>query len=116
RWCRCGMICCLLVARPALGAQNYDGTYTGKRVVTKGDCLTEDYVTVTIKGAVLTFTNSAISKFAIGINPRPDGSFGLIHADIGGAVVSIRGRIVGNALDADVINGACEHHWHVEKP
>jgi hypothetical protein len=35
--------------------------------------------------------------------------------ELDGGVVDIRGRIVGNVLDADVINVPCVHHWHLEK-
>ena len=104
---------------PALSAENaFDGVYTGKRVLTKGSgptCPSEDDVSVTIHGGVLTFTNSALRDFSIGFDPHPDGSFGEIHTDIGGSFVLIRGRIVGDVLDADVTSSACEHHWHLKR-
>jgi hypothetical protein len=107
----------LSTAVPAVG-DSFAGTYAGKRVLTKGDntCPTEDNVSVTVKDGTLTFTNSALKHFAIGFDPRPDGSFGAIYQDVGGDAVTIRGRIVGNTLDADVTNGSCKHHWHLQKP
>ena len=70
----------LAVVGPALSAENaFDGVYTGKRVLTKGSgptCPSEDDVSVTIHGGVLTFTNSALRDFSIGFDLHPDGSFG----------------------------------------
>jgi hypothetical protein len=107
------------VAQPASGAENtFEGVYTGKRVMTKGSgpaCPTEEDVSVTIHGETLTFTNSALRKFVMGFAPHPDGSFRNISADAGGGSVLIEGRIVANVLDADVVNGLCEHHWHLTK-
>jgi hypothetical protein len=115
-------ICGLLVlagAEPVLGAADtFDGAYTGKRVLTKGSgpaCPTEDDVSVTIHGEALTFTDSALRDFSIGFSPHQDRSFGLISASISGNAVLIRGRIVGEVLEADVTNGPCEHHWHLTK-
>jgi hypothetical protein len=113
-------ICALIglaVAEPALTAENaFDGAYTGKRVLTKGSspaCPSEESVSATIHGGVLTFTNSALRNYSIGFDPHPDGSFSEIST--AGASVLIQGRIVGNVLDADVANGPCEHHWHLTK-
>jgi hypothetical protein len=113
-----GMIC--LVAGSALGAEHtFDGVYTGKRSLTKGSagptCPAQDDVSVTIHGETLTFTNSALKKFGMAFYPRQDGSFGSTYTDEGGAVVSIRGRIAGDVIDADVHNPPCEHHWHLNK-
>jgi hypothetical protein len=109
---------CLATAGLAL-ADSFNGTYTGKRVLTKGDpaaCAPrEDSVSVTIGDGALTFTNSALKNYAIGFDPRPDGSFHQLSVELDGGVVDIRGRIVGNALDADVTNVPCVHHWHLEK-
>ena len=108
----------LAVAAPLAFADAFDGTYTGKRVLTKRDnpsCPADDNVSATISGGTLTFTDSALKNFTIGFDPRPDGSFGLISVNISGAVVTIHGRIVGNTLDADVVNGPCQHHWHLQK-
>ena len=116
-----GLGLCLAVARsPALGAEHtFDGDYSGKRVLTKGsagpECPAEDDVSVTIHGETLTFTNSALKKFGIAFYPRQDGSFGSTYTDKGGDVVLIRGRIVGDVIDADVTNPPCEHHWHLKK-
>jgi hypothetical protein len=108
----------LLAAPSATLAGSFDGTYTGKRVITKGDegsCPTED-VSVTIKDGTLTFTDSNAKDYMISFNPHPDGSFRQLSANIGGAVVDIRGYINGSTLDADVISAQCQHHWHLEKP
>jgi hypothetical protein len=112
-------ICGLAAAASALGADTFDGAYTGKRVLTKGSgpaCPTDDDVSVTIHGGALTFTDSALHDYSIGFDPRPDGSFILISTGLRGAGVLIQGRIVGDVLDADVTNGPCEHHWHLTKP
>jgi hypothetical protein len=76
---------------------------------------TQDDVSVTINDGALTFTNSALQNYAMGFEPHPDGSFRQSHVDIGGDVVDISGRIVGDTLDADVTNAPCEHHWHLQK-
>jgi hypothetical protein len=114
----CGIIC-LVVAAAALGAENtFDGVYTGKRVLTKGQgprCPAEDDVSVTIHGETLTFTNSALKNFLIEFAPRPDGSFRQIYVDAGGDTVTIQGRETGGFLDADVTNPPCEYHWHLTK-
>jgi len=107
------------MAGPALAAgDSFDGVYTGKRVLTKGPpdaCPAEDSVSVIIHDGVLTFTNSALQKFAIGFDPQPDGTFTDTYVDAGGDIVEIRGRIAGNVLNADVTNPPCEHHWRLEK-
>jgi hypothetical protein len=112
-WGICALIG-LLVAEPALSAENaFDGAYTGKRVLTKGSstaCPSEEDVSVTIQGGALTFTDSALRNYSIGFDPRQDGSFGEISTGRGGTGVLIEGRIIGGVLDADVTNGACEHH------
>jgi hypothetical protein len=109
----------LAASGPPLGADTFDGVYTGKRALTKGpgpQCppLSED-VSVTIHGDALTFTNGALRNFSIGFDPHQDGSFSEISTPTGGASVLIEGRIVGDDLDADVTNGPCEHHWHLKK-
>ena len=99
-------------------AGDFDGTYTGKRALTKGNdptCPKEDNVSVTIDGDVLTFTDSTLHDSPVGLEPHPDGTFNVQHMEMGGRTVGIRGRIIGNAIDADVINAPCEYHWHVEK-
>jgi hypothetical protein len=115
-WGICGLIG-LAAAGPTLGADTFDGAYTGKRVLTKGSspqCVPSDDVSVTIQSGALTFTNSALRDFSIGFDPHQDGSFRLMSV-IGGDAVFIRGRVVGDVLDADVTNGPCEHHWHLTK-
>ena len=113
------MIC--LVAGPALSAEpehKYDGVYTGKRSLKKGTastCPAEDYVSVTITGETLTFTNSALKKYLMPFYPGPVGSFGQTHTDIGGHVVHYHGRIIGDVMDADIENPPCEYHWHLKK-
>jgi hypothetical protein len=108
----------LAAAAPTLGADTYDGAYTGTRVLTNGPdqtCPAKEDVSVTVHGETLTFTNSSLRNETIMFAPRQDGSFGLISAGTGGSAVLIRGRIVGNVLEADATNGPCEHHWHLEK-
>jgi hypothetical protein len=54
-----------------------------------GQCPAEEDVSATITGETLIFTNSALQNFAVGFNPRQDGSFHSIYADRGGATVNI---------------------------
>jgi hypothetical protein len=99
-------------------ADSINGTYTGKRTLTKGNpaaCTRDEGVSVTVSDGALRFTNSELKNYLIGFDPRPDGSFVQLSVDIEGDAVDIRGRIVGNVLDADVTNGPCVHHWHLEK-
>ena len=113
-------LCLVVAGSPALGAeQNFDGDYSGKRVLTKGPagayCPAEDDVSVTIHGETLTFTNSALKKFTQPFDPAPDGSFGQTYTDAGGAVVHYHGRIVGDVIDVDVTNPPCEYHWRLKR-
>ena len=113
----CGIALLGLATSPATLGGSFDGTYTGKGVLTKGDtpsCPAEDDVSVTISDGTVIFTGSALQNFGMGFYPQPDGSFDMMHTD-GGALVTIRGRIVGNTLDADVNNIACQYHWHLQK-
>ena len=115
----CGIALLGLATPPATLAGSFDGIYTGKRVLTKGDnppCPAQDDVSATIQDGAVTFTNSALKNFGIGFDVQPDGSFNEIDTEMGGAVVIIHGRIVGNTLDADVINGPCQYRWHLQKP
>jgi hypothetical protein len=115
-WGICALIG-LAAAEPVLSAENaFDGAYAGKRALTKGpaaQCASSGEVSATIHDGVLTFTNSTLRNFSISFDPHPDGSFSQIST--AGASVLIEGRIVGNVLDADVTNGACEHRWHMTK-
>ena len=73
-----------------------------------------DVVLITIRGEALTFTNSRLHNMSIGFEPHPDGSFDEISSTGDeGVSVSIQGRIVGDAIEADVADSVCEHHWHV---
>ena len=105
---------CALVAE-----HNFDGVYTGKRSLTKGspgpNCPTEGKVSVSIHGETLTFTNSALKKLTKPFYPGPYGSFGQTYTDEGGDIVHYYGRIIGDVMDADVTNPACEYHWHLKK-
>ncbi|HET6237312.1 MAG TPA: hypothetical protein VFE41_20485 [Acetobacteraceae bacterium] len=99
-------------------AESFDGSYVGERSLTQGDpsaCVDKDAVSVTIHGGTLTFTNSTAKSYTMSFSPNSDGSFVQLSADIGGAVVNIRGRITGGVLDSDVTSAHCVHHWHLEK-
>ena len=77
---------CLAVAGiPALGAEhNYNGVYTGNRLLTKGSgpmCSVDEGVTVTIHGQTLTFTDLNFRIVVLDFYPRQDGSFGLVYVD-----------------------------------
>jgi hypothetical protein len=110
---------CLVFAGPAPAAEHsFDGVYTGNRLLTKGSalmCPAKEDVSATIHGETLTFTTSGLKKFGMGFHPRQDGSFSQLYEDIGGAHVIIRGRIVGDVLDADVTQDPCAYHWHLKK-
>ena len=110
-----GLCAMIVVTATALGADNtFDGVYIGKRVLTKGSnqtCPDAGTVSVTLRGEALTFTNSRLHSISIGFKPQPNGSFSQISA--GGGQASIKGRIVGDAIEADVADSVCEHHWHV---
>ena len=112
-------IICIAIAGPVLGAEHaFDGAYAGKRVLTKGsgpNCPAEEDVSVTIHGDTLTFTNSALNKFTVGFYPGQDGAFGLTYTGEGGTAASIKGRVTGDEIEADVTNPPCEHHWHLTK-
>lgn len=125
-WAAIGMAC--LVAGSAFGAEpahKYDGTYHGKRSLTKGKpsamCPPEDDVSITIEGNVLTFTTSNLKKYVDPFYPRADGSFGQIFVDApgGAAAVEYYGRVVGDVIEADVINHLttppCEYWWRLKK-
>ena len=114
----CGVMC--LVAGLALAADHtFDGTYTGKRVLTKGSaspaCPAEDDVSVTLHGETLTFSNGALKDVTQAFYPSPDGSFGQTYTDAGGAVVHYHGRIVGDVIEGDVDEPPCEYHWRLKK-
>ena len=113
-----GCLALLGVAAPAAMAGPFDGTYTGRRVLAKGDpsCPAEDSVSVAIKGGTLTFTDSNAKDYTISFDPHPDGSFAQLSANIAGTLVNIRGRVTGNVLDADVSSAHCQYHWHLQKP
>src|SRR5215472_8816091 len=67
----CGMIC-LAGSGPALGADTFDGPYTGTRVLTKGSdqtCPVSEAVSTTIHGEALTFTDGDHRNFVIGFSP-----------------------------------------------
>ena len=88
----CGLISLAAAAR-TLGADTFDGAYTGTRVLTKGSsqrCEPSEDVSVTINGGALTVTDSALHDYSIGFNPHQDGSFDLITADSRGLARSSR--------------------------
>ena len=91
----CGMIC-LAGLGSALAADTFDGVYTGRRAVEKG------------------------------AGPRCEGSENyrwpptkrpheLPAAPRRVIQPTIKGRIVGDVLDADVSNEPCAFHWHLTK-
>jgi hypothetical protein len=75
------VLCLAIAGIPVLAAEHaFDGVYSGKRVLTKGSdsdpmCPAEEGVSLTIRGATLTFANSALKNFIISFNPGQDGSF-----------------------------------------
>jgi hypothetical protein len=108
---------CFASASPGV-AESFDGSYVGERLLTQGDpsaCVDKDAVSVTIHGGALTFTDSAAKNYTISFSLRSDGSFDQLSANVGGAVVDIRGRITSGVLDSDVTSAHCVHHWHLEK-
>jgi hypothetical protein len=103
------------IVAPAVAAENYDGTYTGKRALMKGvaGCATEPDVSATIGGQTLEATSSGVRDLAIGFVPRPDGSFRMTATSVAGGKAFIKGRIAGGVIDADVTIGPCRYHWHL---
>ena len=111
------IVACFAFASPGV-AESYDGSYVGERLLTQGDpsaCVAKDTVSVAIHGGALTFSDSTAKNYTISFSPHPDGSFVELSANIGGAVVDIRGRIIAGVLDGDVTSAHCTHHWHLEK-
>ena len=86
------------IAAPALGAKNYDGTYTGKQVLTKSviGCVTKADVSIIIGGETLEATSSGVCHFIISFVPRPDGSFRMTAPCAAGGKALIEGRIAGD--------------------
>jgi hypothetical protein len=118
-WALCVLVCVAVLGSSPRAEGQYDGTYTGKRVLIEGaaanDCPAEDNVTVTIKGMLLKFTNSELA-YEMTLEPAADGSFHQTTVS-GGTTVNIQGRITQDTLDADVVNfgNRCKHHWHLTK-
>lgn len=116
----CGIIC-VAVSAPSYGAGNtFDGVYKGKRVRTEGPtnlCVAEEDVSITVTGEVLSFTNSLHKEFKIGFEPEADGTFDIIYNDISGTTVTIKGKVTGDSMVADVVNLSteCKHHWSLTK-
>jgi hypothetical protein len=65
-------------------------------------CAPTGDVSVTIQDNTLTLTNSALRSFVMSFDPHPDGSFSRFYADASEGYMLIRGRIVGNILEADI--------------
>jgi hypothetical protein len=110
-----------LAAGPALSAENnFDRVYTGKRVLTKGSAQTcptegtEGDVSVTIQGDALMLTGSMRHNFLMGFDPHPDGSFSQIVSGGGGGFM-LDGRVVGDAIEADIADRDCTYHWHLKR-
>ena len=108
-----------IVAGPALGdANGFDGVYSGKRVLTKGSAQTcptaEGDVSITIRGEVLTLTGGTLRNFLMGFDPHPDGSFNEIVAGGGGGFV-FKGSVVGDAIEADIVDRDCAYHWRLKR-
>jgi len=95
-----------------------DGVYTVNKLLTKGSspsCSVEQDVSVTIHSETLTFTDSNLCNFVLSFYPRQDESFGDIYVDAGDATVNIRGRVIGDIIEADVDNPPCGYHWHLTR-
>jgi hypothetical protein len=112
----------IALAGPASAAgSTFDGVYTGKRSLTNGPtssrCPANDDVSVTIHEHTLKFTDSVLKDFVLSFDPQPDGSFDMTYDDVGGGTVSIKGRVTGASIDADVTNYSttCTHHWYLTK-
>jgi hypothetical protein len=108
------------VAGAALAAGNtFDGVYVGKRSLTKGPdslCSTEEEkVSVSIDGETIRVTDSDINRFALAFHPGQDGSFDENYTDKEGDTVKVRGRVIGDVLDADVYYSPCGYHGHLKK-
>ena len=112
-------LCLGVTAIHPLGAEYpFDGVYTGTRLLTQGSgpsCPIDQGVSVTIHGEFLTFTDSNFRTIVLNFYPRQDGSYSDIYVDPGGATVNIRGRLIGEVIEADVTHPPCEYHWHLKK-
>jgi hypothetical protein len=110
---------CLIAGGSVFGAENTsNGVYTGTRLRTKGpdpQCPAEESVSVTIQSTMMLFTNSILHSFVLELVPNLDGSFEQTYISAGGQYIFIRGRIMGNVIEADVDNEPCGHHWRVKK-
>ena len=112
----CGIIG-LVVGGPARGAEN-EGNYTGKRELMKGSDQicdpTEENISVSIRGNQLAFNRKGLQATILFV-PDPDGSFTGTFQDMDGDTLLLRGRVVGNIIDADVVNQGCQYHWHLQQ-
>ena len=107
---------CLIVAYAALGAGNqFDGEYLGTEVLTSGSappCSPGGIVTFTVSSNNMKFVDSRSREFPLRFDPGPDGSFATAYQDTADSLVDVRGRVVGNVIDADISNygSGCSHH------
>ena len=107
-----------LVGGPALGAEQFDGVYTGDKLLTTESgpsCSVERDVSLNIHSETLTFSDRNLRNFTLGFYPLQDGSFSLIYLDAGRATVNIRGRAIGDIIEAYVDNPPCGYHWPSEE-
>jgi hypothetical protein len=111
----------LTLAGTARAGGAFDGTYKGSRLAQPGSssrCLSNNNVTVIIKN---NHFERRWGNANLGVDVAGDGTF---HTEanilVGTArlkprVVSIRGRIVGGNLEADMGTSACEVHLSLKK-
>jgi len=99
----------------------FDGTYKGKKLRIDGTaemCPAEEDVSVTINGSTSKFTDGRYRDYEIPLAVDKGGSLDKTQI-FEGTIVSIKGRITGDTLDADVQDFAsdykCKYHWHLTK-
>jgi hypothetical protein len=104
----------------AMAAGSFDGTYVGPRRETQnnnsGYCHdTNGPTRVVISNNVIKFQWGVPLETTIGA----DGSFSVDHQGMGmrgaQAIISMKGRISGGNLEADVGNNACAIHMSLKK-
>ena len=107
---------CLAAGPVADASTTFDGVYSGERSLTKGSaqCVSHDDVSLIIKGKTATFSDSGFQNYVMSFSPHEDGSFRQISTYRNHSVI-IRGRVIGDVIEADVASETCEHHWHLKK-
>src|SRR5262245_43256262 len=104
----------MLPAATSAPSVQFDGRYRGQRTVTRGDeptCRKAGTTTLTVKDGVFSLT---YARNTFGAPVAADGSFEvtkLFNAGQRTVSASLRGRISGRALEADLETYRCKYHF-----